>query len=347
MARTERVFVSDIHLGAQREYDSGVAWYAGGSAAAPGPHRRRFLGFLDRHVIQRADKIKDFIILGDLFDNWVCRAQDEPPSWDELFDANKPEIEAFNEIAKRGIRLFFIHGNHDFDLREAELKSVVPKVKVVKAYKGAGRAHAEHGHHHTLFNKPDFLNDPGFGRPIGYFVSRLFSSSPGSGRSFPDILSYLDDVVEAIFTSETLFGSIIEALAERADVDKVTMPGNKEMTVEEVKERYKNLAQQHKLGLWQLKTRILKEGNLGDNADEQCKTWGFNLVLYGHTHNAKIDKDSIFVEDRIYANTGTWCRDDAHCVIVEKFPIKDGVRVTLAEVDASGKIIRRRVKSLD
>lgn len=341
MARTDRVFISDVHLSSDPLYDSNVAWYD------PAAHRHRFLGFLQKHVIEQADNIKDLVILGDLLDDWVCPADQEPPTWDDIIAANSQEFALFQKSIERGINLFFIHGNHDFDLPSRTLEKALPGIKVVRAYKGAGRTHAEHGHHYTLFNRPDRRNDPAFGRPIGYYISRLAASHPDSPRSLRSIASYLDDIIEAALPMETIFSAIIEAMAEWANVDKIVMPGKREVSVDTIKQRYKNLSAQHNIGLGHIAALAWQEGNLGKVADSLCKQWGFNVVLFGHTHGPKLDKDWFFVEDRVYANTGTWCEEEANCVILEKYPIKSEVRVHLVDVDQDGNIQGKQTCKLD
>ena len=42
-----------------------------------------------------------------------------------------------------------------------------------------------------------------------------------------------------------------------------------------------------------------------------------DVIIFGHSHDWKLDKDSWFVEDRIYANCGTWCDDEKSCTFVE------------------------------
>lgn len=223
MSRYQRIFISDVHLSSQRLYDSKKAWYD------PNHHRNRLLSFLDNQILARSKQVKDLILLGDLFDNWVCPADEEPPTFNEILAVNSKELDRLNKAVNLGINVFFIHGNHDYTLPKTLLESEVPGLKVITAYKGAGRTHAEHGHLCTLFNRPDYLNDPAYGRPLGYYFSRLQASSEHKEISFIDIISTLDHVLEAALTPETLIEALIEALAERANnVTKIVMPGGKE-----------------------------------------------------------------------------------------------------------------------
>ena len=40
-------------------------------------------------------------------------------------------------------------------------------------------------------------------------------------------------------------------------------------------------------------------------------------MIFGHCHQWELDKDSWFVDDRIYANCGTWCDEKKPCTFVE------------------------------
>ena len=50
-------------------------------------------------------------------------------------------------------------------------------------------------------------------------------------------------------------------------------------------------------------------------ADKLCKNGKHKVCIFGHSHKYDIDKDSWFVDDRIYANTGYWC--GSRCTFVE------------------------------
>ena len=337
---TKRIFLSDIHLSAQSLYTSGDARYK------PAQHRPRLLNFIQNHILARANRIKDVVLLGDIFDTWTCPPDVEPPSYQQIFEDNPHEMQAFQAIIDAGIKLWYVHGNHDFDLNATELKAAIPNIQVIRSYLGAGRSHAEHGHQHTLFNSVDFRSDRAFGRPIGYYIARAATRTEHSGQSISDILSYLEDVLEAGFTSQTLPSSIVEAITERAGMnpqDSFTLPGCNQITVQAVKDRYAGLTD-HYTG-WRLFRRIFDElGRLSRVADTLCEERSYNVVVFGHTHKAKIDKDSWFVEDRIYANTGAWCQEDAHCVEIDKG--RSTLTVRLHEVDDNGRIKDTQRESL-
>jgi UDP-2,3-diacylglucosamine pyrophosphatase LpxH len=75
---------------------------------------------------------------------------------------------------------------------------------------------------------------------------------------------------------------------------------------------------------------------LPGNHDHLCKKNGYKIVIFGHTHKAKIDKDSFLVADRIYANAGCWSQKKAHCVMVDKTE-KGKARVKLCKVISTGR----------
>ena len=86
---------------------------------------------------------------------------------------------------------------------------------------------------------------------------------------------------------------------------------------------------------------------LNGPADRLCQKYDFNVVVFGHTHNAMIDKDYFLVEDRIYANTGSWCKDKAYCVEIDKSPRASGqVRVSLYRVKEDGSLRRKATEKV-
>ena len=65
------------------------------------------------------------------------------------------------------------------------------------------------------------------------------------------------------------------------------------------------------------KAMMAEIGFLGNLADRLCKKNDTNVVIFGHSHDWKLDKDKWFVDDRIYANCGTWCDDSKPYTWVE------------------------------
>ena len=105
-----------------------------------------------------------------------------------------------------------------------------------------------------------------------------------------------------------------------------------------VRDRYGNLYDDWKksVGFWKSTQMIMCELNhLGGIADQLCRD-GINIVVMGHSHDTKMDKDWI-PKNRIYANCGFWCgfgeedkkEDNAHFVQtdgrkVELYSLRNG-----------------------
>ena len=337
--RTKRFFISDVHLSSAELYKSGKSWFKHPE------HTDRLVGFLDKHILGKPD-VKDVVLLGDIFNTWVCPAKDTPPTYTAIGAANTKILGRFKRIAKEGINLFFVNGNHDFDLKAWQVTKLIPGIQPVRVYH-SGLLHAEHGHRFDeIFNKPDYLCDPAFGRPIGYIMSRLVTSFSTSGYGIVDLPTYLDDVVEAAMTSQNLFESIIEGLAERAgmaDSDAIKMPNGKKLSIADAKTRYSRLGE--KYSIREFIAELWSRSALGRHADRLCHQADISVVIFGHSHKALIDKDFVLVDDRIYANSGSWCKQNAYCVEVDKRS-GNGLEVKLHKVDPDGNIAKTVVKKI-
>lgn len=337
MPKTTRYFISDIHLSSEKLYDGGYSWFK------KDLHQTRLINFLNENILGNS-KTKDVVLLGDIFNTWICPAHFKPPSYTEIFESNKEILDKFREIIKNGINLFYVNGNHDFDLKEEEIRKAIKDIIPIKIYR-SGRLHAEHGHEFDdIFNKPDYFCDPAFGYPIGYIISRIITSFTTSGYSLFDPPTYLDDIAEAAVTDQNIYETIIEGLAERARMkedDTIKMPYGNDLSIKEVKARYKKLEQKYSHS--EFIRELWDQSTLGWHADRLCSKNDINVVIFGHSHKALIDKDFFLVKDRIYANTGSWCKENTYCVMVEK---NKTTKVILLKVDPRGKIIKRTSESI-
>ena len=93
-----------------------------------------------------------------------------------------------------------------------------------------------------------------------------------------------------------------------------------------------------KFNLIEALTKLAVEGELENVGDRLCAKKGYKIVVFGHTHKAKIDKDSFLVADRIYANAGCWSQKKAHCIIVD-LNKKKKTTVKLCRVENSGRTV--------
>lgn len=319
-----RVFISDVHMSTKSSgsYNHNYHWLSDRQIG-------NLSSLLESLVARPPDEL---VILGDLLDDWVCPVDITPPSMGEILNAahNQPIIGGLNKLMDAGSKVVFLGGNHDQLVTPADLRAVMPKVVFAdgwlnnSVYRDA-RIHAEHGSSQAMFNAPDPRNDPRTRLPLGYFITRVVTTRAArTGEAGRDWARYLDDVMETAFTSQRIATSVFEAVLEEAHLPgttRIVMPDNTSITANEVKERYADLYDQwcatHK-GFGAGIRAVLAEFNyLDDMADQICKRGGTNVVVLGHSHKAEIDKDTWFVDDRIYANAGAWCEKETSGTFVE------------------------------
>lgn len=332
MAGTKRIFISDIHLSSEERYNAPDK--AKRARFNPADHQSRLVNFLNKTILEKEAEIKDLVLVGDIFDDWVCPPDEAPPTFEDIFRSNPEIMDALRAIAKSKIDLYYLPGNHDFGLTESKIRSEIPSLIFQKVYDDTGlKLHAEHGNQHVLFNRsyPQIAN----GYPIGYFITRLSEHLGGYVNRFYDLVSYIDDVLELMGGKSNIFASIIEGLAERAGVDEIVMDAKgKTISIEKVKKMYEPLAA--KYSFFTAGKKMGEEGELEPFGDRLSERKGYKVVIFGHTHKARIDKDSFLVADRIYANSGCWSQKKAHCVIANQDK-KAQVVVQLCTVDHSGR----------
>ena len=222
------------------------------------------------------------------------------------------------------------------------------------------RLRAEHGSAHALFNAPPVRYCAGTQLPLGYFISRVVATKArDTGDAKRHYWSYADDLLEMV-GPQKMAACVFEAVLEEAGLNentKIVMlekngkaktgkktgktksatigqgkkknngdDGEVSITAGEVKERYANLYDQ-----WEeyngkgsgFRAVMAEIGLLGRVADRLCTQGDTNIVVFGHSHDWKLDKDAWFVPDRIYANCGTWCDDEKKCTWVESQKDRD------------------------
>jgi UDP-2,3-diacylglucosamine pyrophosphatase LpxH len=182
-SRNSVVCISDIHMGDPRSVALGYCWFSKNATA--------LASLLD--VVLANQQVRQLVILGDLFDEWVVPYRLSPfdsgagiyNSRDYFLSiANAPTniniINKLKAIASSGtIQLIYIPGNHDMLLTRDILQEIIPGVTWQGDSTGLGRYSPlseiimEHGHRYDFFNCPQPLAVPGHNLPPGYFISRL------------------------------------------------------------------------------------------------------------------------------------------------------------------------------
>ena len=327
----KRVFVSDIHMSAGRSLLSGYQgsvydWLNKAEADS-------FASFLC--YLKERDDLEEVVLLGDLLDDWVHPIDQKPPTFMEVINA--PQNQGIvNELkalcANPSINVLYIPGNHHMFVKESFICKCFPGIVFGgqannNAIFTTGRIHAEHGSSFAMFNAPDPTNDPRRRIPLGYYISRVVATkATRTGVQKRSYATYIDDFFETI-GPERLAESVWEAVLEEANIrptEDIIMQdsyGNDyTVTQNEIRTRYANLYDQWKerVGTGMAIKAIMAEiGYLGDLEDNLYKKGNARIVVFVHSHDYELDIDKWFVDDRIYANCGTWTGDGKPSTWVE------------------------------
>jgi UDP-2,3-diacylglucosamine pyrophosphatase LpxH len=364
MAKRTIVLISDPHLNAgtygqldPKLYPHNFEWLSKKQLA-------NLAGFLDHLVATNpADGSLELVCVGDICDNWVYPHDLQPPSIGDILQAshNQPVCSALVKLAKANVKVTLLPGNHDMTISKADVLASLPGVTPELGLNGDGVyqngcIHAEHGHAMAMFNAPDIVHNLVRPLPLGYFITRVQATrQTRTGSRGREYASYIDDLLEVIFTSQKLAASVFEAILEEADLPEselLILPNGEKVRLATVKDAYKDLYDEWCAthgGVGASIRSILHEFDyLDDYADQLCKRGGTRIAVLGHSHCSEIDKDTWFVQDRIYANCGAWCEgDDAKpakgtfvqidCVNVSKTQTK--YTVMRKEWDGSEKVL--------
>ena len=326
----KRIYVSDIHMGAGRSLQSTNVYDWLGEAEA-----NNFADFLS--YLSKQGDVGEIILLGDTMDNWVCPVDEVPPTFDEILGASHNKNIVVNlRAVSESKRVIYMPGNHDMHATNEIVKKHFPKIiyggsAFNKSRYRSSRLLAEHGSAYAMFNAPDPINSPGDRLPLGYFISRVTATKAArTGHADRHYWTFADDLLE-LLGPQKLPQSVFEALLEEAGLqgDTEIIMGTKDGSADgsrivikatTVKEKYANLYEQwesHYGKGMAFKSIMAEIGYLGDLADYLSKKHDTNIIIFGHSHDYDLDKDSWFVKDRIYANCGAWCDDKKRCSFVE------------------------------
>lgn len=152
------------------------------------------------YITSKGKNVKDVVILGDFFDNWMYERNAKIPSPSEIvsncIDANKDVFEPGNEgnfidmMEAIGGDFYYINGNHDMEIGVDAINQAFHKYNPSKKVKGEqdpkkniayhstdGVVYGEHGHTHSLLCKVDVNEKNKIAPlPLGYFISRFVAN---------------------------------------------------------------------------------------------------------------------------------------------------------------------------
>jgi UDP-2,3-diacylglucosamine pyrophosphatase LpxH len=223
----KRIFLSDIHMGDGRSVEPGQRFYP--YSWFYGDRPQMLAAFFEQYCI--ADKsLGEVVLVGDLFDEWVCPAQFDPtdparpmpPQGRQFMNTaaapqNQSVIKALEALAAQN-RLTYLTGNHDMLADKAVIGQILPGVIYVDSTDGHSVYHtkdgiwAEHGHWYGLFNAPYPRGSGGglYGSmlPLGFFISRIIAQEvlkTGKTITFGEIIKeWLEHIVGKIPEAEKL-----------------------------------------------------------------------------------------------------------------------------------------------
>lgn len=352
----KRIFISDLHMGDDRsltehppEYPYCYGWFRDDTTA----QRISMLAdFLD-YLIQHPDTCDELIILGDLFDQWVCPAGFEPTTYDRIVNQttqNQRVIANLRTMAASDcpITLYYVPGNHDMLTPRDFMEENFPGVQFIgENHIGVfqeGELAAEHGSQYTLFCAPN----PGMGGqlPIGFYISRAAADKKAiSGGDDIDIGEALDAIIHDFFKDITSFyltgmKELYEAIAQGMGLkldSTIVMNGLDNVpgapTVEEVADNYADLWKQWERirpqGVSALQAMMNEVFHLHGVAERHYfKPDTAKIAIFGHTHkytmrgyhrhdNRLDDCLTSSCCDYIYANSGTWINSHKYCTYVQ------------------------------
>ena len=186
--RTITVVISDLHMGDQRSIDSGYGWTI--------KNRAKLVSFLK--LLRQQPNIKELVIAGDLFDEWVApmaydtfNGATQSGFVDMIVAANGAVFAAVNDLITDGlITVIYVPGNHDMLATSADLQRVLPGITEARDAQGLGaytpaalpELVIEHGHRYDFFNAPDPISNRDITKTDsilspGFFVAKISATS--------------------------------------------------------------------------------------------------------------------------------------------------------------------------
>jgi len=321
---SKRIFISDIHMGAQRQplgARSPYDWLNEDEG-------NTLLGFL-QYLHANETNLSELVIVGDFLDTWVCPHDEPPPTFVEILAAHPHIINAMNALLTRGVRLVFLEGNHDMYLTRSELVTVFPPSADLAFYPDfylRDGVYAIHGHSFDSFNNRPAGTTPNIsGYPLGYFITRIVATKKAlTNSSKRPIVEVIEHFIHNVLHNTGSALAVFDAILEDVGLDVNTtflMPHGTLVTVSEIKSAFADV---------HVSTSI---ADLRPFAEELARTHqasnGFQdvgLVVCGHTHGAltvELDLvdggDDDFAYTQVYANSGTWIGSAENLVITPTY----------------------------
>lgn len=296
-------FLSDIHMGALRPPVSpryGYDWL--------NPEEKgQLISFLN-HVNDHEEDASEIVLVGDILDNWICPHDEQPPSFEEIFNANAAIVTAIKNLLTKGLGVTFLEGNHDMHLTNQDLEKAFGShdhLRYATKYHDRG-VYAEHGHSSDTFNKVPEIGAL-YNLPLGYFISRVVATKQAIQNSERvPTFEIIKNSLAAFAGRENVAIRVFDTFIDDAGLDrdlKFIMPDGEVIRAEEVRNAYKDTSTSLSVADLKPKAKSLSK----DRTD-------MNVIIFGHTHGGTIvpldlenEADPLsFDYTKVYANSGTW-----------------------------------------
>jgi len=307
-----RVFVSDVHMSTGNSFD----WLSSNQAAM-------FAQFLD-YVADGASGIDELILVGDMMDDWVCPVDMLPKRFSEIAAKQSAIIGKLRTISQTKT-VTYVTGNHDItiakdsvlDFGNGQYKNIV-----FQEYYDQDGILTQHGHQFGMYN----AYDPKNALPMGHYISRLYVTKGGKGRWQDEVSSGIKDILEDI--PNPFVNAPLSYLAKEAGIDddhRIVKVDGGLITLGGVRQLYADLPERwiKSNGILGPIESALEEtpAGLDSEAENTAKKFQKKLVIFGHTHLPKIqyistwyhtpEGGTVVTNIAVYANTGSWCEDNA------------------------------------
>ncbi len=346
-ARNKLIFISDLHMNnhfsfspSGNGYTHAYTWLNKNI-----PKAAAFLTWLGKR-----NDVAELIILGDLFDGWVCPMQHAPTSdFMDMLTAgeNTRIIKALKGLCKKssGITVSYAPGNHDMLINNIftpangfDRLNFLGTAPGMGLYRKNNVIFAEHGSHYCLFNAPDAWSHRPSHLPEGFFMTRVGAEYAARAGTMLDFTKVLQGIIKK-GVKETLpeqFFKAIRGKAVRAN-DTFLMNGldgfSRDPTCADVLRYYAAIFKKwnHRQDI--VPRKIAPIDDLGTLVP--AASWIFltgqpyspKILIFGHTHTYGVHGfHSILGKgaassrckeyNYIYANAGTWI-DGKTCTYIE------------------------------
>lgn len=301
------IFISDIHMG----HDESVS------------SRKPYVWFKDNIPILaqflsdqiNARDVKEVVILGDLFDQWIIPADYSPiTSFESICSsiANQPVIANLRALANGG-KLVYVPGNHDMPIDTAGiaetkefLQQTFPGVRFIcddnlplGKYE-VGSLVAEHGNRYCLFNAPDSWTNPGVSfLPLGYFISRMVAYKVSQTGHEEDPRNIFFNLLKSHKQHPNFIDNLFQAIAMDCGLKggQINVNGVADyaasIAIDDIGNRYGDLSAKwgQVPGAEKVGAAAAIESDEGSLFNAAATTYfhrgtGTRVVIFGHTHTA-------------------------------------------------------------